>query len=143
MTEITDFQSAIAAIPYAPTQTSATGLVAAIMRASGHILYLTGALAEPGYTLTVEEAARELAAAKDHLTRTIAVAGAAPISATARQRVTAFVTAVLLAHDEYGEWPEDERGNNLRALADRAAALGAFFDFELAGLPNSDPGRTL
>ena len=41
------FGEAIAAILYEAHQPQATGLVAAIMRATGHILYLVGAFADP------------------------------------------------------------------------------------------------
>lgn len=139
------FNEAIAAIPFNPNQSTATGLVAAIMRATGHILYLVGALAEgtENYELTDEEARRELQHAEGHLIRTSAVAESAPISATAKTYINAFVTAVVYANAEWESWDADTRGPNLRALADRAAALGAYLDLELAGIGASDPGRTL
>lgn len=138
-----NFREAIAAIPYAPVEPNATGIVAPIMRASGHILYTVGALAEPGYTIPEEEVLNELRAAQAHLTGTIAAVATAAVSTACIERVSTYVIAVGLAADEYADWPEDERGRNLKDLADRSAALGSFFDTELAGLYRSDPGRSL
>lgn len=140
---MTTFAEALADIPYQPTDVQATGLLAPIVRACGHILYLVGAIAEPGYTLAEGEAIRELEHAEAHLTSTVATADHAPISNSAKTRVRAFCVAVQQARIEFNEWAEDDRGSNLKALADRAAALAAFFDLELAGVQQSDPGRTL
>jgi hypothetical protein len=138
-----NFREAIASIPYAPNQTQATGIVAPIMRATGHILYLVGALAEPGYVLTDEEAFNELVAAQGHLSTTAASYEQAPLSSVCAGHIGSFIAAVRLAHDEYAEWPEEERGRNLKDLADRAASLGSILDLELTGIRSSDPGRTL
>jgi len=136
------FAEAIAAIPYAPQSSTATGLLAPIMRACGHILYLVGLMAEPAYDLTDEEAQRELTDASEHLSRTLAVIADAPLSGAAKNRIGAFILAVGWASTEWQEWPEDERGNNLTALAHRATALAAFLDREFIAI-NADPGRTL
>ena len=140
---MTTFREAVNAIPFAPTDSIATGLLAPIMRAAGHILYLVGAFAEPGYTLTDDEVRRELEHAAAHLVGTRTVAEQAPISSTIRSHINAFIEAVTYAGLEYPEWPEDERGPNLKDLADRTAALGSAFDLELAGIRHSNPGRTL
>jgi hypothetical protein len=140
---MTLFNDLIAQIPYNPVQTTARGLLAPLMKATGHVLYLVGALAEPGYTLTEEEVQRELADASEHLTGTVAAVGAAPLSRIAKERINAFVLAVDAAENEYPSWSADDRGNNLSALAHRAASLAAFLDGELVGINNSDPGRTL
>ena len=146
--EEVNFRETIAAIAYRPNQVEATGLLAPIIRATGHILYVTAALAveaeEPeAYHLTDEEALRELTAAAGHLSRTVATTEAAPVSNACKQHVILFCDAVRLAGEEYPLWSDEDRGPSLKDLADRAAQLGAFLDGELAGLRGSDPGRTL
>lgn len=143
-----NFREAISAITYRPNQAEATGLLAPIIRASGHILYVTAALAveaeEPeAYHLTDEEALRELTAAAGHLSRTVATAEQAPISTACKDLLIIYCDAVRLAGEEYPLWSDEDRGPNLKDLADRTAQLGAFLDGELAGLRGSDPGRTL
>ena len=140
---MTNFREAIAAIPHNPSDQMATGILAPIMRASGHILYAVGALAEPGYNLTDEEVGREIDAAAAHLIGTVTTAERAPLSTAAKDIVRNFSTAVLAAGLEYRDWPHDERGRNLKDLADRATSLAAFFDNELAAVRGSQPGRTL
>ena len=137
------FQSEITVIPFGPGATNATGILAPIIRASGHILYLYGALAEPGYVLTDEEAVIELTHAADHLNQTRNVAEAAPISYIAKTYIAAFCSATKFALAEWSEWNTDDRGSHLRDLANRAAAIGAYLDNELAGVGLSDPGSSL
>jgi hypothetical protein len=137
------FREAIAAIPFQSEQPNATGLLAPITRATGHIMYVIATLADTAYELSDEEAVTELGHATTHLTRTIATAEQAPISTRSRSLIAAWVNAVAAAMVEYNDWPADERGRNLKDLADRSAALAAHFDFEFAGLSGSDPGRSL
>lgn len=138
-----NFREVIAAIPFNPTGDTATGLVAPIMRATGHILYVIGAFAEPDYVLSDEEVQRELTDANAHLSGTTATAQDAPISAAIRAQIINFVNAVHYAAEEYPEWPTEERGPNLASLANAATALGTLFDAELAGVTDSNPGRSL
>jgi hypothetical protein len=144
------FREAIAAIPYRSAQPNATGVLAPIVRATGHILYVTATLASSEqtperYTLTDEEAHRELQAAAAHLTRVPTAAEQAPVSAACKALIISFCNAVAEANAEYDDWEPDDRGTNLKDLADRAAALASFLDYELLGLQQgaSDPGRTL
>ena len=140
---MTTFAEAIAAVPFSGTSSAATGLLAPIMRATGHILYAVAANADEGYTITDEEVRRELEHAAGHLHSTVSTADAAPISTVCKERVRAFCEATLAAGLEWSDWPEAERGNNLRHLANRAAALGVIFDQELAGVRGSDAGSSL
>lgn len=137
------FSADIAEIPFNPAQQTATGLLAPIMRASGHILYTMAAIADEGYTISDEEVQRELEHAAGHLIATTATVDDAPVSAACKNIVRAFCAATLAAHQEWTSWPEADRTNNLRHLANRASAIGAFFDGELAGVFNSDPGSSL
>jgi hypothetical protein len=113
------------------------------MRATGHILYVVGAFAEPNYVLTDEEVQRELTDASTHLVGTSAVAAGAPISTIVKRKIDNFVDAVHYASEEYHEWPAEERGPNLASLANAATALGTLFDADLAGVTDSNPGRSL
>jgi hypothetical protein len=140
---MTTFATNIAAIPYNPGAQAATGLFAPIMRAAGHILYAMAAVADTGYTIPDDEVRRELEHAAGHLTTTIGAADIAPISANAKLYISHFCGAVLCAGLEWAEWTEDQRGQNLKDLANRAAAIAAFCDLELAGVRGSDPGRSL
>lgn len=137
------FAQHIAAIPFEPTTGQATGVLAPIMRATGHILYCLGAIAEPGYVLTTEEAVDELKHAAAHLAETPVQTADLPISAIAKIYVTEFCGAVNAAADEYAGWTGGSRGPNLKDLSNRAAAVGSFFDKEALGSWDSNPGHTL
>lgn len=138
------FVQYIASIPYDATSSQATGLFAPIMRASGHILYCLAASSDEGnYVITNDEAQRELEHATVHLASTIEIADKAPISTLCKTYIQSFCEAVLAASIEWGEWTIPQRSTNLKDLADRAAALGAFFDKEFAGIRDSNPGFTL
>ena len=138
------FTDHINAIPYDATiPDRATGILAPIMRTTGHILYLYGALAEPGYVLNEEEAHRELEHAADHLRATDSYISEAPISTRAKDILTNFINATRVASEEWDNWPETDRGPRLRDLANRAAAIGSFLDGELAGIEGAHPGSSL
>lgn len=137
------FAEAIERIPYTSTNQNATGVFAPIMRASGHILYACAAQADEGYTVTPEEIQNELQHASSHLVTTAVSAESSPLSSTAKTYISAFYDATQTAAEEYPDWPETERIQNLRSLADRAASIAAFFDNEYAGIRDSNPGTTL
>jgi hypothetical protein len=137
------FADQIALIPYAPNGSNATGILAPLMRAMGHVLYAVAATCDTGYTITDEEAHSELSHAEGHLARTLASVHAAPLSQTGKDRILAFTQAIYDANSEWRDWDHDTRVANLRDLANRAAALAAYLDFECIGLHNSDPGLAL
>jgi hypothetical protein len=137
-----NFATHIAAIPFNAGGQQASGLLAPMVRAMGHILYAFAAFSDPGYTIPDEEVKRELEHAAGHIASTPAVADVAPISTNAKNYVIAFYGALLCANLEWDAWTADERGTNLRNLANRAAAIAAFFDTEYAGIVAS-PGSTV
>lgn len=137
------FRESINAIPYAPSQPSATGLLAPIIRAMGHILYVAATAADPNTALADAEAINELTEAKVHLLGTLAVVHNAPLSEVGKTAILNWVDAVNAANDEWNDWPADERPSSLKDLANRCAALAALLDLELVGLRNSDPGSSL
>lgn len=139
-----EFNAALETIPYSPAQSDARGLLAPLMRASGHILYLIGATAEEKHVVMPEEEKNELTAAAAHLADT-SLLTLPVISDEANRHIKTFVTAVGIARDNFEGWSPEDRTTALRNLANRAAGLGAFLDRELTGInpAQSDPGSAL
>lgn len=137
------FSEYLTQIPFNADRASASGLLAPIIRASGHILYAMAAFADPGYTIPDEEVRVELNHATAHLASTPETVEAAPISSACKTIINAFVLATEASVNEWNDWTADQKGQNLRDLANRAAAIGAFLDGELAGVPGSYPGSTV
>lgn len=134
------FTDTIRSLPYAARSINASGYLPPMLRAMGHILYLTGCLADENVTVTDEEALNELQQAEDHW---LARAATPATSTTINEHTTALATAFAEAISEYTEWPEDRRVQNLRDLANRVVALSCALDRELLGLTGSDPGSSL
>jgi hypothetical protein len=137
------FSDQISLMLFAPMGRNATGVLAPIIRAMGHILYCAGAQAESGYNLTDEEVRDELQSAAAHLTLTTTNIAAAPVSQRAKDYILAWVQAIYDAETEYAGWDHDTRVANFKDLANRAAGLAAFLDGECMGLRGSDPGSSL
>jgi hypothetical protein len=134
------FADTIRAIPYTPRTQTASGFLPPMLRAMGHILYLTGCLADENMTVSDEEAINELQSATQHwLNRTATTATSTAIN----ERASVIGVAIDEAISEYTSWPEDQRTQNLRDLANRIVAFSCHLDRELVGLTTSDPGSSL
>lgn len=134
------FTETIRAIPYTPRGQQASGYLPPILRAMGHVLYLTGCLADENVTVTTEEAIAELQEAENHWN---ACATSPALSEAIVARGTSIGTAIVEARDEYASWAEDRRVQNLRDLANRVIQFSCDLDRELIGLTGSDPGTSL
>ena len=134
------FADSIRSIPYAPRTQQASGFVPPMLRAMGHVLYLTGCLADENVTVTEEEALEELRHAGAHWD---ARAETEATSDTVNQRARTIGVAIGEAIAEYPEWDNDRRIQNLRDLSNRIMAYSAELDRELVGLTTSDPGSSL
>lgn len=132
------------AIPYAPRQEQAKGFIAPLVRSIGHILYLVGAYNEERYTLTDEEAQKELTDAADHLATTL-VSDTPLISGTAKSYISALGDALAHATVGWASFTDDQKATLIRNLANRAAGAASYYDTEFAGLTaaETDPGSAL
>jgi hypothetical protein len=130
----------IAAVPYDPTGPNASGFLAPVLRASGHLLFALAAHSDPDTTLSDEEILGEIQHAKGHWD---AIYHGAALSVAADIKVQAFGDALQSALEEFEGWDETIRSSNLRQLADGIVGLGALLDRELVGLTNSQPGYAL
>jgi hypothetical protein len=145
----TQFNDLTRSIPFAPTSEYAKGLLAPLVRATGHVLFLLAATAsrtEAGpLILTPEEEKNELVHAAAHLDTAHFLEAVVPLSSGAKTNVVTFALLVNQARDNWDNWLPEDRPLCLRNLANAAAGLAAFLDRELTGLPaaNSDPGSSL
>ena len=147
-----DFTTSLNNIPFAPRQANARGLIAPLIRSSGHILFLTACLsfaaAAPEGTARVEimteaEAIDELNQAFAHVAPAN-IATDIVLSTRGTELLTLYSGAIGNLIGSYHDWSETDRLTACRNLANRAAALGASLDRELAGLNSdlSDPGSS-
>jgi len=111
-----------------------------MLRAMGHILYLTGCLADEAIEVTEEQALEELRQTEAHWS---VRAETEAVSSAARTQANTILTAISEAIHEYPEWATTDATQNIRDLANRIMAYAAQLDRELVGLPNSDPGSSL
>lgn len=134
------FADSIQQLPYAPRAQAARGFVPPMLRAMGHILFLTACLADENVAVTDEEALTELRHAAEHWnarTETDAVS-------TATNQSSALIGVTIgEAITEYEGWDEAHRVQNLRDLANRIMGYTATLDRELVGITESDPGSSL
>ena len=134
------FTDTIRSIPYAARSAQATGYLPPTLRAMGHILYLTGCLADENVTVSDIEAIEELQQAREHWN------GRAPTDATStaiNEQTRLIGTALEEAVTEYEGWDDTHRVQNLRDLANRIVGVSCALDRELLGLTGSDPGSSL
>jgi hypothetical protein len=134
------YTDTIRSLPYAPRTTNASGFVPPMIRAMGHILYVTGCLADESITKTDEQVLGELLAALEHWD---ARSETNAVSTATLARATTIHEALTLAIEEYGSWEERNRLQNVRNLANRIIAYTCDLDRELLGLTGSDPGSSL
>lgn len=134
------FTEHIAAIPYTSTTNRGAGLLAPMMRAMGHILYLAGCMADTAITVTNEQATRELTDAKEHWD---ARTGTEAVSSTTAGIIEHISQALTDAIAEYSSWTDQQRSTNIRDLANRMVFVGAKLDREAIGITGSDPGSSL
>jgi hypothetical protein len=134
------YADTIRSLPYAPRTPNASGFVPPMIRAMGHILYLTGCLADENITVTDDQALNELRAALEHWD---ARSETNAVSTATLARATTIQEALTLAIEEYGSWEERNRLQNVRNLANRIIAYTCDLDRELLGLTGSDPGSSL
>lgn len=148
MTTIANFTTALAVIPYAPTRPEARGIIAPLLRATGHLLFLLAHMSIPANDthtqLTPEEQLNELTHARTHLSGGN-YTDLPTVSTTAKGYYTAFIAGVETARSNWASWAADARIGALRDLTNRAAGLGTILDRELTGIDHadSDPGSTL
>lgn len=144
----TQFSTAIATIPFAPRQENAKGIIAPLIRATGHLLFLlahiTVQASENHTPLTDTEQQQELTDAANHLTASN-FPDLPTVSTTAKTHLAAFVLGVNNARDNWTTWAADARGGALRDLTNRAAAIGTILDREFTGLAANavDPGSSI
>jgi len=147
------FANTITGIPYTPRSEFATGFITPIMRAIGHILYAAAAAAAtqpaaeeaalPQPIISEIEIERELQEAYNHLSPANFPFTTANTSLAAQNLIETFVSAIRLATFEYSGWTSAERIYNLKALANAAAGIAVFLDYELLGISGSNPGSSL
>lgn len=137
------FRDQIALIPFSSSQRDATGILAPLVRSMGHVLYACAAIADEGYAIEETEVKNELDHAAGHLSTSLAEVHRAPLSQRGKDLILYYVEAVHNARDEFTAWSSDDRINNLKDLANRAAALAAFLDAECIGIRDSQPGSSL
>ena len=147
------FANTITGIPYNPRSEFATGFITPIMRAIGHILYAAAAAAAtqpaaeeaalPQPIISEIEIERELQEAYNHLSPANFPFTTANTSLAAQNLIETFVSAIRLATFEYSGWTSAERIYNLKALANAAAGITVFLDYELLGISGSNPGSSL
>lgn len=143
----TQFIATLTSIPYVPRQVMARGIVAPILRATGHLLFVYAVLSLPEDSqtiLTEEEQINELLHAKEH-TDISTLTDLQTLSTAVQGQIATFSEGVHVLHAEYPAWTRDERQAALLAITNRAAGLGVVLDRELAGVPadRSDPGSSL
>lgn len=134
------FADTIRGLPFASRTQTASGFFPPLFRASGHVLYLLGCLADENVEVTDEQALTELRHAQEHWN---ARATTPALSGQVAERATAIGTAIGEAIAEFGGWEADARIQNLRDLANRIAQYSADLDRELTGIRDSDPGSSL
>ncbi len=141
--DVATFTTVLSAIPYAPAQTTAKGLLPSMVRSMGHVLYLVGELSDEKRTPKIDDAEIQLQLdhAAEHLDASV-VLEANALSAAAKEHIVAYCTAIGHAKDSAVHWPEGDRIRLLRDLANRSAGLAAFLDREFTGSV-SDPGTSL
>lgn len=154
------FANTITRIPYNPRSEFATGFITPIIRAIGHILYAAAAAtatqpataatqpaaegaALPQPVISEIEIERELQEAYNHLSPANFPFTTANTSLAAQNLIETFVSAIRLATLEYSGWTSAERIYNLKALANAAAGIAVFLDYELLGISGSNPGSSL
>ncbi len=138
---MTTFAENILALPFNPTTENGKGFLPALMRASGHFLYLLGRLSDtPTRRPTDIQIREEIDSIKLHLTDF-----EVPdfLSEQAKTYVGAFSNSFTSLDTEIAEWDSDTRIANLRSLANRTIQLTAFLDREILGMRDSDPGQSL
>lgn len=134
------FSDTIRTLPFGARTPNGSGFLPPMVRTMGHILYLTGCLADENVTVTDEEAHTELNHAVEHWN---ARALTESVSTATTQRSADIGTALQEARAEFASWDAETRINNLRDLSHRILQYSADLDRELVGIPNSDPGSSL
>lgn len=135
------FAEDLARLPYEAREQDAKGFLPPIARAVTHLTFVLAHENEEGVRhIEDDEALNELTHAQLHWQ---AIAGKENLSATSREHVENYGTAIDSAVAEFAEWDHDTRISNLRDLANRGAGLMAVLDRELVGLKGSDPGFSL
>lgn len=137
---MTSFVEQINSIQYNPTEAAATGIVAPLIRASGHLLYLLAEMSEHAEGIDDESAKREITEAAEHFNWPIPESDI--ISRLTREQIGHFKSALTIANDEWDNWTPEDRIQNLKSLAHRAAGIGTQLDWEYAGVIGSNPGRS-
>jgi hypothetical protein len=139
--------SNLSTIPFSPSGQLARGIIAPIMRAAGHLLYLRADLANEAGSfahMTPEEQKNEVQHAKEHLAGANLPADLDTLSVTAKGHIGVFVANVGYIYDGWDGFNADDRANLVSSAAHRAAALGCFLDRELTGINTTatDPGSS-
>jgi hypothetical protein len=126
------------------TEQQATGFLAPIMRATGHILFALACInADPAIS-TEQEIKDEFVAAATHLNATVTVS-LGVLSTNAGQQFARWKEHLDLAADQILNWPAADRSRAVLALISETMSFATFLDRELAGIDPSasNPGLAL
>lgn len=134
------FTDTLATLPFTPQTPNGSGFFPPMLRAMGHVLYLTACLADENIEVTDEQAGTELSAAITHWGERT---GTENVSTDATTQADRIASLLFEAREEFSGWPEADKLNNIRGIAQRIVGYAAFLDRELVGLRDSDPGSTL
>jgi len=134
------FATDIAALPFAPAQPEAVGLLPPIARTLGHLMFVLEHVAAERNALTEDELLAELTHARSHWD---AINTNEALSFATTAELNKVGAAIRSAAREYGGWDRDNRIRNLRDLSNRIVGFTVALDRELVGSRVSDPGFNL
>lgn len=131
-------------MPYNPRGNHATGLLAPLFRAYGHITFLLASLTTDPTLLTDAEAQDELNHAAAHLDAPLIFTNNG-LSDSAESYFSTTIRAITNARSQFSTWDPTERVTCLTELSNRIASFVAFLDREFTGITpeESDPGTSL
>lgn len=134
------FSDTIRELPFTGRSEQGAGFLPPMVRAMGHLMVLLEYVGDPEHEVTEDEITAELSAALLHWNARTTTQN---VSTVAADRAVTLGTALLQMEEEFRDWDENTRINNLRDLNHRILQYTADLDRELVGLPGSDPGTSL
>lgn len=134
------FADTIKQLPFQARTPTGSGFFPPMFRASQHILYLVGCIADDDVTVTEKDALGELEEARKHWDARLKTPA---LSTDIITKSDLIGTAIAEAIAEYPKWKAETATTNLRDLAHRIAQHAADLDRELVGNRDADPGTSL
>ena len=135
------FEQSIQELTFTPATENGRGFLPAIMRASGHFLYILGRLSDtPTRRPTDNQIRAEIDAVKLHFAD---MTVPDYMSSSAHTQITNWRAAFNDLDEEIIGWDNDVRISNLQMLTNRTMQLRANLDREILGIRESDPGQSL